>query len=159
MNVFPSIRFEAPSFATASGVAALGRRARLFRAGAIAVGAPLAASVLGAGHAFAQAASTAGSIGAQLNNISSEGIDSGGTMIGMTCYLLALVVFVGAAWALWQSRQDQNRGNGYVARGVAGLVLSGLFVMAPQWVNKASHTVAGADSTINNTPAQVKFAP
>ncbi len=46
-----------------------------------------------------------------------------------------------------------------IAKGAAGLVLCGLLVMMPQWINKAAHTVAGADATINNTPAQVKFAP
>ena len=119
-----------------------------------------AGSILAIGQAFAQAASsTAGSLGAQLNTMSSESIDSGGTALGMTAYVLALVVFVGSAWALWQSRQPQNRESGHVAKGLAGLVLCGLLVMMPQWVNKAAHTVAGADATINNTVAQVKFAP
>jgi hypothetical protein len=38
-------------------------------------------------------------------------------------------------------------------------VICGLLVMMPQWINKSAHTVGGADATINNTPAQVKFAP
>ena len=123
------------------------------------IGLGVAGSIAAVSTAFAQAASTAGSLGAQLNTISSEAIDSGGTALGMAAYILALVVFVAAAWALWQSRQPQNRESGYVAKGLAGLVLCGLLVMMPQWVNKAAHTVAGADATINNTPAQVKFAP
>ena len=128
---------------------------KLLRAGVLgAVG-----SVVAVGQAFAQAASTAGSLGAQMNTMSSEAIDSGGTALGMAAYVLAMVVFVAAAWALWQSRQPQNRESGYIAKGLAGLVLCGLLVMKPQWVNKAAHTVAGADATINNTPAQVKFAP
>ena len=128
----------------------------LLRAGVLGA----AGSILAVGQAFAQAAtSTAGSLGAQLNTMSSESIDSGGTALGMTAYVLALVVFVGSAWALWQSRQPQNRESGHVAKGLAGLVLCGLLVMMPQWVNKAAHTVAGADATINNTVAQVKFAP
>ncbi len=128
---------------------------KLLRAGVFGA----AGSVIATGQAFAQAASTAGSLGAQMNTMSSEAIDSGGTALGMAAYVLAMVVFVAAAWALWQSRQPQNRESGYVAKGLAGLVLCGLLVMMPQWVNKAAHTVAGADATINNTPAQVKFAP
>ena len=115
--------------------------------------------VLAAGPAFAQASSTAGSLGKQLNTISSEAIDSGGTALGMVCYILAMLCFVGGAWALWQSRQPQHRESGYIAKGAAGLVLCGLLVMMPQWINKSAHTMAGADATINNTPAQVKFAP
>jgi hypothetical protein len=94
-----------------------------------------------------------------MNTMSSEAIDSGGTMLGMVCYVLAMLCFVGGAWALWQSRQPQNRESGYVAKGAAGLVICGLLVMMPQWINKSAHTMAGADATINNTPAQVKFAP
>jgi hypothetical protein len=116
-------------------------------------------SVVAVGPAFAQAASTAGSLGAQLNSMSSEAIDSGGTALGMVCYVLAMFCFVGGAWALWQSRQPQHRESGYVAKGAAGLVICGLLVMMPQWINKSAHTVGGADATINNTPAQVKFAP
>ena len=116
-------------------------------------------SILAAGQAFAQAASSAGSLGAQMNTMSSEAIDSGGTALGMACYILAMLCFVGGAWAFWQSRQPQNRESGYIDKGEAGLVLCGLLVMMPQWINKAAHTVAGADATINNTPAQVKFAP
>ena len=127
----------------------------LLRAGMLAV----APAVWAVGDAFAQATSTAGSLGAQMNTMSSEAIDSGGTALGMVCYIAAMLCFVGGAWALWQSRQPQNRESGYVSKGAAGLVLCGLLVMMPQWVNKSAHTVAGADATINNTPAQVKFAP
>ena len=120
----------------------------------------LAGSALATGSAFAQAAaSKANTLGSQLNTMSSEAIDSGGTALGMIAYLAALLCFVGGVWALWQSRQPQNRESGRVAMGAAGLVLCGLFVMMPQWINKAAHSTAGADATINNTPAQVKFAP
>ena len=155
MNVSSFIAYvPEPSPAPSGGIRAR-RRARLLRAASFGA----AGSLLAIGQAFAQAASSAGSLGAQVNTMSSEAIDSGGTALGMVCYVAALLVFVGAVWAFWQSRQPQNRESGYVAKGAAGLVLCGLFVMAPQWINKASHTVAGADSTINNTPAQVKFAP
>ena len=119
----------------------------------------LAGSVMAISGAFAQAASQTGTLGAQLNQMSSEAIDSGGTALGMVAYVAALICFVGGVWALWQSRQPRNRESGRIAMGAAGLVLCGLFVMMPQWINKAAHSTAGADATINNTPAQVKFAP
>jgi hypothetical protein len=119
----------------------------------------LGASLFAIGEAFAQAASPAGSIGAQMNTMSGEAIDSGGTALGMVCYIAAMLVFVGGTWAFWQSRQPQNRESGYVAKGVAAMVLCGLLVMMPNWINKAAHTVGGADATINNTPQVVKFAP
>jgi hypothetical protein len=143
-----------PSPARSDGISAR-RRAGLLRV----AGFGAAGSLLAVGQAFAQATSTAGSLGAQLNTMSSEFIDSGGTALGMVCYIAAMLCFVGGAWAFWQSRQPQNRESGYVAKGIAGLVLCGLLVMMPQWVNKAAHTVAGADASINNTPAQIKFAP
>lgn len=119
----------------------------------------IAGSALAVSAAFAQAASPTGGLGAQLNLMSSEAIDSGGTALGMVAYICALLCFVGGVWALWQSRQPQNRESGRIAMGAAGLVLCGLFVMMPQWINKAAHTTAGADASINNTPAQVRFAP
>ena len=143
-----------PSLARGNGIRAR-RQAGLLRA----AGFGAAGSLLALGQAFAQATSSAGSLGAQMNTMSSEFIDSGGTALGMICYIAAMLCFVGGAWAFWQSRQPQNRESGYIAKGAAGLVLCGLLVMMPQWVNKAAHTVAGADATINNTPAQVKFAP
>lgn len=122
-----------------------------------------AGSLLAISGAFAQAAGTAtsatGSLGAQLNTISGEAIDAGGTGLGMACYIAAMLCFVGGAWALWQSRQPQNRESGRVAMGAAGIVLCGLFVMMPQWINKSARTMGGADATINNAPAQVRFAP
>ncbi|GAC1348655.1 MAG: hypothetical protein NVSMB18_37420 [Acetobacteraceae bacterium] len=155
MNETSFIAYAPEPAAAPSGGIRARRRAGLLRAGLLGV----TGSALAIGEAFAQATSTAGSLGAQLNTMSSEAIDSGGTALGRVCYIAALLCFVGGAWAFWQSRQPQNRESGYVAKGAAGLVLCGLLVMMPQWVNKAAHTVAGADATINNTPAQVKFAP
>src|SRR5271165_6848178 len=80
-----------------------------------------------AGHAFAQAASPAGGIGAQANLMSSEALNAGSTAFGMGCYLAAAICFGFGVWALWQSRQPQNRETGYVGRGIAGLILCGLF--------------------------------
>ena len=83
--------------------------------------------------------------------MSSEAIDSGGTMLGMVAYLAALLCFVGGVWALWQSRQPQNRESGARGHGRCRPRLVRLFVMMPQWINKAAHSTAGADATINNT--------
>ena len=125
--------------------------------GLSAVGFGLTAGLGWAGQAFAQAVSPAGGLGAQANLISSEAINSGGTAFGMACYLAAALCFGFGVWALWQSRQPQNRETGYVGRGLAGLVLCGLFATAGVWINKASVTASGGNSTINNTPAMVTF--
>lgn len=109
------------------------------------------------GHALAQATSPTGGLGAQLNTMSSEAINSGGTAFGMGCYLAAALCFGFGVWALWQSRQPQNRETGYVGRGLAGLVLCGLFATAGVWINKASVTASGGNATINDNPAMVQF--
>ena len=110
-----------------------------------------------AGHAFAQATSPTGGLGAQINTMSSEAINSGGEAFGMGCYLAAAICFGLGVWALWQSRQPQNRENGHVGRGLAGLVLCGLFATAGVWINKASVTASGGNATINTTPQMVQF--
>jgi len=110
-----------------------------------------------AGHALAQAASPAGGIGAQANLMSSEAINAGGTAFGMGCYLAAAICFGFGVWALWQSRQPQNRETGYVGRGVAGLILCGLFATAGVWIGKASISASGGNATVNNAPAMVQF--
>jgi hypothetical protein len=110
-----------------------------------------------AGQALAQATSPAGGIGAQLNLMSGEAINSGGTAFGMACYLAAAVCFILGAWALWQSRQPQHRETGYVGRGLAGLVLCGLLATAGVWINKASITASGGNATITSTPQMVTF--
>ena len=110
-----------------------------------------------AGQALAQASAPSGGIGAQLNVISGEAISSGGTAFGMACYLAAAACFGLGVWALWQSRQPQNRETGYVGRGLAGLVLCGLFATAGVWINKASITASGGNATINSTPQMVQF--
>lgn len=107
--------------------------------------------------AFAQATAPAGGIGAQLNLMSGEAIDAGGTFGGMVMYLLALVVFVGAVWAFWKSRQPQGRETGYVGMGLAGLVLCGLFVSGGAWINKAAVSTSGGAATVNSTPKVVQF--
>jgi hypothetical protein len=110
-----------------------------------------------AGHAFAQATSPTGGLGAQINTMSSEAINSGGEFFGMGCYLAAAICFSLGVWALWQSRQPQNRESGHVGRGLAGLVLCGLFATAGVWINKASVTASGGNATVNTTPQMVQF--
>ena len=109
------------------------------------------------GHALAQATSPTGGLGAQLNTMSSEAINSGGTAFGMGCYLAAAICFGFGVWALWQSRQPQNRETGYVGRGLAGLILCGLFATAGVWINKASVTASGGNATVSTTPGMVQF--
>ena len=126
-----------------------------------AAGLGLASLTLAANAALAQstaAASRSGTLGEQLNTMSSEAIDSGGTFLGMAAYHAAVICFLGGVWALWQSRQPQNREGGKAAMGLAGIALAGFFAVMPQLINKAANTAAGADATINNTAAQVKFA-
>jgi hypothetical protein len=116
------------------------------------------ASVAIAGHAFAQTAtaSTAG-IGAQVQNMAQEGSTTGGFVGSMAMYGAALICMLGGAWALWQSRQPQNRESGRVAMGCAGLVLAGLFATGGTWINKAANTASGANSTISSTAGTVTF--
>ena len=109
------------------------------------------------GHAFAQAAAPANSIGAQLNTMSSEGISASGNIFTMACYAAAALCFSMGVWKLWQSRQPQNREQGHVMAGVAGLVLCGLFASAGVWVNKAAVTGSGGNATVNDTPGLVQF--
>jgi uncharacterized protein HemX len=139
-------------------VAARVRRLANRRGKALAVAAGVLAIGLGlGGHAFAQAASPAGSLGAQANLMSSEFLNSGSTAFGVGCYLAAALCFGFGVWALWQSRQPQNRETGHVGRGLAGLVLCGLFATAGVWINKASITASGGGATVNDTPAMVQF--
>lgn len=115
-------------------------------------------SIVLVGHAFAQAAtpSTAG-IGAQVQQMAQEGSTTGGFVGSMAMYGAALICMVGGAWALWQSRQPQNRESGRVAMGMAGLVLAGLFATGGTWINKAANTASGANSTISSTAGTVTF--
>ena len=80
-----------------------------------------------------------------------------GVAAGVGCYIAAALCFGFGVWALWQARQPQNRETGHVGRGLAGLVLCGLFATAGVWINKAAITASGAGATINDTPAMVQF--
>jgi hypothetical protein len=110
-----------------------------------------------AGHAMAQATSPTGGLGAQLNTMSSEATNSGSLFFAMTSYLGAAICFGFGVWALWQSRQPQNRESGHIARGLAGLVLCGLFATAGVWINKAAVSASGGNATVNTTPQMVQF--
>jgi hypothetical protein len=125
----------------------------------VALAAPFGAAALlaMAGHAMAQATSPAGGLGAQLNTMSSEGLNAGSLLFGTGCYLAAALCFGFGVWALWQSRQPQNRESGHVGRGIAGLVLCGLFATAGVWINKASVSASGGSATVNTTPQMVQF--
>jgi len=137
----------------AVAVRAVPRRLRL----AAAAGLAGTGSFAIASAAFAQGTAPAGGIGAQLNLLSGEALDSGGTFAGMAMYALALVVFIGAVWALWKSRQPQGRETGYVGMGIAGLVLCGLFATGGTWINKAAVSTSGAAATVNSTAKVVQF--
>lgn len=126
-------------------------------------GATAALSALGtlalSAAAFAQDAGVqSGGIGEQMNKITAEGMNAGGTAAGGAMYLGALIMFVAGCWALWKSRQAQNRESGYVPMGVAGLVLCGLLVTGGAWINRAAHTASGTDATANSTARVVQFS-
>jgi len=110
--------------------------------------------------AFAQGTtptSPTGGIGEQLNLLSGEAINSGGTAGGMAMYGAALITFIAGVWAIWKSRQPQNREGGHMAMGVAGLVLCGLFATGGTWINKAAHSASGGAATANGTAQVVQF--
>jgi drug/metabolite transporter superfamily protein YnfA len=71
--------------------------------------------------------------------------------------MAAAICFLFGGWALWQSRQPQNRETGHVGKAIAGLALCGLFATMGVWVNKAAITASGGNATINNSPAMVQF--
>ena len=126
--------------------------------GALAFAAEMALSAI---PALAQGAPTVttGGVGEQVNKMAAEGMNTGGTLFGMGCYLAAALCFAAGVWALWASRQPQNRESGYVMRGIAGLVLCGLFVTGGSWINRGALTAGGtAGQTIDgSTSSMVTF--
>jgi hypothetical protein len=159
-------RGDVPSQAGATSVNTISnKRGGAFRHGVASIrGKTLKALVIGGGlcfgaggHAFAQATSPANGIGAQLNLMSGEAINSGSTAFGAACYLAATICFGLGVWALWQSRQPQNREAGHIGKGVAGLVLCGLFAAGGVWINKAAVSASGGSATINDNAAMVQF--
>ena len=112
-----------------------------------------------ASSAFAQVGGTGpgNGIGAQLQSIAGETSNAGGYLGSSAMYVGAIVIFLGAAWALWKSRQPQNRESGYVAMGLAGLVLCGLFATGGAWIGKSSQTATGSAASVTSTPSLVTF--
>ncbi len=135
-----------------------GSLARAMASGLRAPATVLLVSAVLVNQALAQTAtpSTAG-IGAQLQQMAQEGSTTGGFIGSTAMYGAALICMIGGAWALWQSRQPQNRESGRVAMGVAGLVLAGLFATGGTWINKAANTASGGNSSITSTAGVVTF--
>jgi len=115
-----------------------------------------AGTLLAAGHALAATASTAG-IGAQTQNMAQEASTTGGFVAWSAMYVAALICFVLGTWAVWQSRQEQNRSAGKLGMGLAGLALCGLFATGGIWIQKAANTTGGANGTISSTSNAVTF--
>lgn len=128
----------------------LSRCAKHYLLGAVTV----AAGLLAKTEAFAQAAN---GIGAQVQSMAQEASTTGGNVGSMAMYVAALVCLVGGAWALWQSRQPQNREGGKVAMGLAGLVLCGLFATGGVWIGKSAQSASGGAATVTGTNAVVTF--
>lgn len=120
--------------------------------------ASIAGTVLMAAHAMAQATASTNGIGAQMQNMAQEGSTTGGFLASTAMYVGALICFVAGAWALWSSRQPQNREGGRVSMGVAGLVLCGLLVSGGAWINKAANTASGGNASISSSSGVVSFS-
>lgn len=116
-----------------------------------------ATSLALAGHAFAAGTASTAGIGAQVANMTQEGSNAAGNAGSMAMYAAALVCLVGGAWALWQSRQPQNRESGKVTMGAAGLVLCGLFATGGVWIGKAANTASGGNASVTSTAGLVQF--
>jgi hypothetical protein len=97
------------------------------------------------------------SIGDQIQLTAQEFSTAGGFAASTAMYVGALICFLGGAWALWKSRQPENRESGNVGMGLAGLVLAGLFVTGGVWINKAAQTASGGAATITSQSGVVNF--
>lgn len=111
------------------------------------------AAILFTGTAYAQSST----IGSQVGTMAQEATTAGGNLGSMAMYVAALICLVGGAWALWQSRQPQNREGGKVAMGLAGIVLCGLFATGGVWIGKAAQTASGGSATVSGTNSVVTF--
>lgn len=120
------------------------------------IGAALLGTALSTGHALAAAASNAG-IGAQVQNMAQEASTTGGFVSWTAMYVGALICFVVGVWAIWQSRQEQNRSAGKLGMGLAGLALCGLFATGGVWIQKAANTASGANSTVTSNANAITF--
>lgn len=111
------------------------------------------AAILFTGTAYAQSST----IGSQVGTMAQEATTAGGNLGSMAMYVAALICLIGGAWALWQSRQPQNREGGKVAMGLAGIVLCGLFATGGVWIGKAAQTASGGSATVSGTNSVVTF--
>ena len=107
--------------------------------------------------AAAMGAFFTGTAFAQVGTMAQEAATAGGNLGSMAMYVAALICLIGGAWALWQSRQPQNREGGKVAMGLAGIVLCGLFATGGVWIGKAAQTASGGAATISGTNSVVTF--
>jgi hypothetical protein len=110
-----------------------------------------------AGQAYAQSTPSTNGLGAQFGNMAQEASTASGNGGSMAMYAGALICFLGGAWALWQSRQAQNREGGKVAMGLAGMALAGIFATGGVWINKSANTASNGDATISSTNKAVQF--
>ncbi|WP_227003396.1 hypothetical protein [Kozakia baliensis] len=109
-------------------------------------------------HAFAQAANgSSNGIGSQVQGMSQEGLTTTGFVASMVMYGASFICLIGGAWALWQSRNEQNRSPGKIGMGVAGLILCGLFATGPQWINKSANTASGGQATVGTQAQAYQF--
>lgn len=96
-------------------------------------------------------------IGAQVQAIATELSTAGGFAASTAMYVGALIIFVAAVWALWKSRQPENRDAGNVGMGVAGLVLTGLLITGGVWINKAAQTASGGAASVTSAAGVINF--
>lgn len=122
-------------------------------AGAVSVPATVVAAVM-AGIAEPAMAQT---LGQQVQSMAQEASTTGGFVGSTAMYVAGLICFVMGVWAIWQSRQPENRESGRLAMGLAGLVLTGLFVTGGVWINKAAQTTSGGTATISSQSGVVTF--
>jgi len=81
---------------------------------------------------------------------------AGGFAGSTAMYVAALVCFI-VAFGICAVASPENRESGKVAAGLAGLVLTGLFVAGGAWINKAAQTTSGGAATISSQAAVVTF--
>lgn len=106
---------------------------------------------------FAASQAVAQTLGQQVQAMAQEASTTGGFVGSTAMYVAALVCFVAGVWAIWQSRQPENRESGRLGMGIAGLVLTGLFVTGGVWINKAANTTSGGNATISSQSQVVTF--
>lgn len=134
----------------------LSKAARKAKRTVVAVAGGATVAVLaGRGEAFAQAAGN--TIGGQVQTMAQEFSTAGGFAASTSMYVAALICFIAGVWFLWKSRQPENRESGNISAGLAGLVLTGLFVTGGAWINKAAQTTTGGAASVSSTAGVITF--